>query len=390
MTFPVPGGSTFLRSRDNLTDLADPAVAWQRLAGSHSLAPGLAAWLTTLGNRHYGSGALSCIGTSVTAGFGATSWEHSFPQMLQDALNNRFPSNGLSTHGRGNLIPVLVWTDPDYVTVTGAPTRVEYFGLNLFTYDISAAGGCTFAYHLVGTTAYLLYETQPGGGSFTWQLDSGAINTVNTADSSIGAQSIQVILDTTPGNAHTLTITYVADSGPCWIDAVQEYNGDESAGLQVNNYGAGGSLTSDWAAMDYNVIGSVPCSMYLIELMGNDWSIGGISVATAKANLISVLDSIIAAAAFWNSPVPQFTLLALYDSIPAGTDATLPWSDFVAAMYEIAAERDDTTVLDLNIRLPIAVLGGGPYGEYASDGEHPSNIGHSVIADIVCAFLGPQ
>lgn len=365
------------------------SVGWQQLAGTHDLAPGMVAWLTVLANRHYASGVVACIGTSVTAGNGANTWEHAWPTMMGDALNNRYPSNGLATHGRGILIPVLDWITPDYVTVTGTPAVVEGFGLNLNTYDISATGGCTLVYHLVGTSGFILYENHPAGGSFTWQVDAGAVTTVSTTAGSIqGGQAIGFTLDAAPGNAHTLTITWHA-GGVVWIDGVVEFNGDESAGFQAMNFGAGGSLTADWAAMNYESIAGVPSSMYLIELMGNDW-IEGVPVATAVANLQTVLGKIIAAAAAVSSPVPQFTLLALYNSIPAGVGVALPWSAYVNAMYSIAAGRTDTQVLDLSIRMPAAVLGGGPYGEYDPDGEHPSDIGHSLIADINASFLGPQ
>src|ERR1700722_13201937 len=153
---------------------------WQQFAGSHDLTPGMIAWLTVLANRHYAPGTLVCLGTSVTAGNGADEWERAYPMMLQQALNNRFPSNGLASHGRGILIPVLDWISPDYVTVTGTPTVVPEHGLNLATYDISAGGGCTLTYHLVGTSGFILYELQPGGGQFTWQVDAGSVNPVPT------------------------------------------------------------------------------------------------------------------------------------------------------------------------------------------------------------------
>ena len=80
---------------------------------------------------------LTCIGDSATAGFGATAWPFTYPFMLQEALNNRYPSNGLTTHGRG-LLPAAIQTvfSPDYVTYAGAPGAVPGFGFNLNTWDI--------------------------------------------------------------------------------------------------------------------------------------------------------------------------------------------------------------------------------------------------------------
>lgn len=365
------------------------SVGWQQLAGQHTSAPGMVAWLTVLANRHYAAGTLVCLGTSVTAGNGAALWENAYPMMMQEALNNRFPSNGLASHGRGVLIPVLDWISPDYVTVTGSPAVVPEFGLNLATYDISAGGGCTLTYHLVGTSGFILYENQPGGGSFTWQVDAGSVSTVATAAGTVqGGQAVGFTLGGTVNEAHTLTITWHS-GGAVWIDGVVEFNGDENAGLQVMNFGAGGSLTADWAATNTESLAGVPCNMYILEQMGNDWS-EGVPVATATANLITLMDNLIAAAAGAGTPRPQFTLLALYNSVPAAPVSGIPWATYVNALYQIAAARTDTTVLDLSIRLPTAVLGGGPYGEYDPDGEHPSNIGHSLIGDIGAAFLGPQ
>ena len=197
-----------------------------------------------------------------------------------------------------------------------------------------------------------------------------------------------ITLDADPNNPHTLTIAWLS-GGAVWLDAVTEYNGDENAGIQVGNCGAPGSTTTDWAAMEYTGIADQGSSMYLIELGANDWS-AGTSTATMTANLETIMGKLITANEALALPAPQFTLMPVYTISDGGPDIIGPWSDYVDAQYALAAARTDTTVLDLSIRMPVAVPGGGPYGEYATDGEHPSNIGHSVIADIIAAFLGPQ
>lgn len=387
---------SFNSPRNTLDDGSGNAVIAGTLAtdmvlgGAHDLAGGVSGWLAALANRHYSAAATICmIGDSITAGNGATAWERSCPIMLQDRLNALYPSNGLATHGRGLLIPLLPFSGltPGYVTVTGTPDTVFGNGFNRATYDISAGGGCTLTYDLTGDQFYLYYANQPSGGSFTWQLDGGTVNTVSTSAGSVADGQVIGIPGGAVGSSHTLVITWHS-GGAVWIDGVLEYNGDTASGIQVFNCGNPGSATSDWVTQDFTAIAALFPSVYVLELMGEDVEStppDSADPATAKANMITIIEALIAANATAGAPVPTFVLLGAYD-ITVDGPFVAPWADYVAAMYEIEAARSDTTVLALTARMPTATAG----GLYFTDAIHPSDIGHSYIADLMAAFLGPQ
>lgn len=376
------GGSTWLTSL--------PAGAQQY----GMPAPGTAAardmvmtqWRAALANRHYAAQSITCIGTSVTAGDHLGAWEQSWPVRLQALLNARFPVDGLDTHGAGMLIPVLHDTGltPDYVSVTGTPT-VEYgYGCNGATYDISAGGGCTLAYSAKGTTAYIYYTQQSGGGTLGYQVDSGSVSTQSTsAGSTLSGQIIgPVTLDSTPGNSHTLTITH-SSGGPVWVDAVVVYDGDESKGIMVFNAGSSGATTPGWASVDLHSLAQNFSPLWLIEVGANDW--GVISPATFATDYGSLLTAIATAHSDVGAPAPAIGIIANYLQDYSTTDQ---WQEYVAAMYAVAS-ANGCALLDLTQLMPPGQSGGGPFGLYYTDGQHPSAVGHAAIADLAASFLSP-
>ena len=386
MTFPVPGGSTFLRARNNLTDLADPSVAWQTLAGGHSAHA--QRWQAGLGGRHYASAVVAVVGDSFTSGnLAGLTWAQTWPVMLQDAMNTRYPSNGLATHGRGMLAPVLIGeVTPGYVTVTGTPGEVQGYGYNNNAYDISAGAGCTLTYDLVGDFFIIVWRGTPGGGSFTYKINSGSPVTVSTAWGSVAdGQTTFVGTGFTPGTAYTLTIEY-ASGTPVLVDAVLEFNGDLGAGIQVYNSGASGTETSDWTGQSWAPLAASTPQLVIIELGGDDWE-SGVTPAAFQANLTTIISDIAAACAV-TAPPPDFLLVTAVGQTPA---EPYPWQDFVNVMYAVAAASDSNVdVLDLTLRMP-ANLGDDPSASlYDPSTGELTTTGHSLVADIVLAYLGPQ
>jgi lysophospholipase L1-like esterase len=258
-------------------------------------------------------------------------------------------------------------------------------GINRATYDISATGGCTVTYTLTGTDFFLYYTKQPGGGKFDWFVDSEPLQTVDTsADEITGGQVITVLSGADPNSEHTLVFAWNS-GGPVWIDGVQEFNGDLNSGIQVFNCGNPGSSTANWATQNWESIASLFSGLYVLCLGGEDIEIG-VSPADMAANFNTIMDGLIAANAAVGGPVPSFVLFAAY-KIVTGPNFDL-WPEYVAAMYQVAAARTDTTVIDFSIRFPPDPADGG--GIYADDGIHPSNIGHSLIGDTLANYLGPQ
>jgi len=378
------GGSTWLSSLPSGTQqyaIFGP-TKWNQ---PHETGP-LEAWESVLAGRHYAACSIMCIGTSITAGSFLSQWEQSWPVMLQNALNIKFPSNGLNTHGRGVLPPILHDTSigTDYITVTGTPGVQYGAGFNGATYDISAGGGCTLTYHLVGTTAYILYTSDISGGSFTWKVDGGGTTTISTSAGSVAGGNIvgPITLGSTPGTAHTLTIQWLS-GGTTWVDGVVEYNGDETSGIQVYNCGSSGATTPGWQGSDLHSIATTYAQLYIIELGVNDW--GVITPAQFQTDLSALLGVITAACAAESAPTPTFLIMPCYLQYYSTTNQ---WQEYVSAMYAVAL-ANNAAIMDLSLLMPPGQSGGGPYGLYYADGQHPSEVGHSRIADLLCNYLSP-
>jgi lysophospholipase L1-like esterase len=391
MTFPpVPGGALFLRSRDNLTDLADGAVAYQNLAGAHDK---LTSWYSVLATRGFASVNVTVLGDS-TCYQNASVWGRDWPSALVTTLNTHYPAAGLTTHGRGWL-PLIVPGQPfasdisslNYLTLTNTPGQVTGLGINLRAWDLSADGGVTAVYTLTGTNAYLFYATQPGGGTFTYKLGSGATTPVSTDSGTLTDGVITVV--GLSGSEQTLTIAYDS-GGPVWFEGLIETNGDDAKGILTTNGGCSGTTSGDWAAMfsDPDIsnpggaIVQVEPSVVILSMGSNDYN-NSIAPADFQANLTAVIAGVRTAvtnAAL--TPLPSFLLLAPPNPGPG-------WEAYQAVYYAVAAAdpSGQVDVLDLAAGRFPAWLAAAAYNLYL-DGEFSDN-GHGFVADIVASFLGP-
>lgn len=356
---------------------------YQQLAAAHSQK--LGRWAAAMGSRHYAPLTAAIIGDSITSGFspGVTALEQTYPYLAQFMMATRYPTAGVSTLGRGLLPPLLPNTNitPDYVTVTGgAAAQVSGFGWNSLAFDISANAGSQYAYALKGDSAVITYLQQPGGGTFSWQLDAGAVNNVSTAGTLTDGQVAFVNMGAV-NVAHTLTVRYVSGT-PVTIDGVIEYNGDLNAGIQVFNCGRSGATAATFMNANFGCLSGASVMLVGIELGGNEWT-SNISPAVFAANLSTLLAGL---RAQMTGPAPCFLLIAS----PVADTATyaFPWQSYVQQMYAVSAASADVDVLDYSIRLPNEQAGGGPWGLYDPSSKHPSTFGHGWMADVLCTFLG--
>lgn len=349
-------------------------------------------WFAGLAGRPYARASVVCIGDSITEGQGATDVDYRWPARLRDMLRARFPTLGLipagnAGGGRGFLTPKLTGSSSfslPWVTVTGTPTSTTGYGPNFHTWDISAGGGCTLKYSLVGDSADILWVGASGNGTFSWSVDGGSATNVSTSQSTFTDGYITHVSLGIPG-PHTLTITWVS-GGSTYVDGVIEYNGDYSAGIQVHDGGYYGSTAAVWNSGSANqypaAVAALSPNLVVIELGTNDAG-GGASATTFSANLSAIVTLVRSG---FTTP-PPILLVAAYYSAAEGTSAAT-WAAYVAAMYAIAAADPSIDVLDLSLRMP-AANAAVTWGAYAGDALHPSNLGHAMIADAVCQFLSP-
>jgi hypothetical protein len=337
-------------------------------------------WNVALANRHFAPQVVMCIGDSFTKGSnvsGVTAVQ-TWPYILNSLLSAKYPTMGLSTHGRGFLSPYAQGDAPDvssYLSLTGTPDRVIGHGFDRATYDISAGGGCTLVYHLTGDIALIAVTKQSGGGSITYQVDAGSPTSYSSDGT--GVDTILVNLGD-PGTSHDLTIAYTASSGPFWLDGVIEQNGDLDKGLQVYNMGYSDSTTGDWTVMDWSQVAVYVPALIIMELGAADWQDGFAPDALAWSAVVSDMRTagITAPIVFLAPPAPQ------------GVSNQYDWSQYVYQMSLLGQSEIEDDFFDLSSIMPPALSGSEPYGLYDSGTGEITAVGNAYIADLLLNFLG--
>lgn len=362
--------------------LISSGAAFEAFAGSR--AAHAQGWFAALANRHYTPIVIACIGDSFTSGStaGGGTFEEMWPTVLQKLLAQRFPTIGVTTQGRGFLPPSNAHSGldlTDYVVVTGGPmSPVDHYGFNYSTYDISANGGATLVYSLHGDVALIPVTKQPGGGSITYQVDSGSPVSYSSANSSISVDTIFVSLGSS--GDHELTITYTASSGPFWLDGVVEQNGDLSSGIQCYNMGASGTTTGDWSNMTWAQVAVYSPSLIIIELGANDWvddfPPNGLAWSTVITNIRTAT----------NAKMP---ILLMAPPAPQGVSNAYTWQQYIDQMYLLAQEDPYLDMIDLSIRMPAPDPDAEPYALFDTDSGEPTKLAQSYVADIMASYLGP-
>jgi len=332
------------------------------------------------------------------AGTYTVSWAVELSGTLASADDNNFQliynSTVLATSVNGHTAGTY---EQDPVTVTTDGTNGIYIGTagNNATTGAVYTGiidpGTTFIYDLDGTSAFIFWVSQPGGGDWKYSVDGGLYSTVMTANSSTADGNVTSVTLGSSG-AHTLRIKY-AGSGPAYVSGLIECNGDESSGIQVHNGGNSGTTSGDWYS-NYNSSGAdIPCAgiavfdpnLIIICLGNNDFNTS-VPVLTFQANLsnfIALLQTACATAP--GGPGTAVPILLIAGPLDATADAAA-WQQYVIAMYAIAAGSDLIDVYDMTLRFPAADATQTWGMINLGDGEF-SDLGYSAVADSLCDFL---
>lgn len=377
----------------NSTGTDMDSYAQQQLATQRSQA--LLPFSAGVANRHYARCNIVCIGDSISEGQGATLVDRRWIARLRDNLRNRYQTTSLTGGGRGFLGAAssgtisFVWP----TTIAGSPVQATTLGPKGQFVQLSGAGQ-SITYNLVGDSADIMWTQVPFGGTFSYSIDGGAAVNVSTNGGGIlDGMLTHIVLGA--NGAHTLTLAWV--SGSANIDGVVEYASDYTRGLQVHDAAHYGWQTSNWvsvtaggAASPARAINQLSPSAIIITLGVND-QFAGVPPATVQANLTTIISQLRAVA---TAPYPAIVLNMLPPRVNQSS-YTYPWSQYVAAAWNIAANdtggpsgNSIVTVMDFTLgpRMLGAdtdVYGGWPVG----DEVHPSDKGHSLIADAVTSFL---
>jgi lysophospholipase L1-like esterase len=374
-----------------------PAAALTDSQQSASLTP----WFAGLSDRLSAPANIVCLGDSITEGLHAvgppsSGFENRWLARLRDLLRTRYPTQGLTGGGRGFIGAAstgeTVFTWP--ATIAGSPGTGSTSGPKAKFVQLNAAGqSITFA--LVGDSADIMWVQAPYGGAFSWSVDGGTASKVSTNGSVItDGKTTHVSLGA--AGSHKLKLSWV--SGNSNIDGVIEYNGDHAMGIAVHDAGHYGWQTSNWtSALNGGAVAGpasaiaalAPCAV-IITLGFND-QYSDVSPSAFQSNIQSIISGLNARLA---TPYPAFVLNMLPPRINQST-YTYPWSQYVAAAYNVAAADSSgpggtsvVSVMDFTLVPTMPGADSDAYGFWQpGDLVHPSNRGHQMIADCLTAYL---
>lgn len=342
----------------------------------------LVPFYAALANRAEARCTIVQIGDSITEGAHCSDLgKATTPARLTQSLRARFPVAGV-TGGRG-WIPARNSSPgtTSIVTVAGGSSSTGW-GPN-WVYESLSTGTDTLTVSLTGTSFDIMYLKGSGFGVGYYTIDGGAAVTFDTSNAtSLDGNILHVSM---AAGTHTIVVGW-SSGGTVYIDGFIEYNGDETAGINVVRGGYSGSSTSTWLSQTtwYDSIPPLAPALIVLQFGVNDSNptIGNLTAAQFKTNLQSLIAGL---RGKFTTP-PPFILSMLYQTSNSYVE---PWANYVAAAKQIAAGDAAIVMLDHSVRMP-ATTASATYGLYYGDNVHPSDKGYALIAETFAAVLSPR
>lgn len=353
----------------------------------------LQSWFAGLANRDNAPAKILCLGDSVTEGSSATSIANRWVARLRDQMRLRHQTAGLGSGGGTNFLPPYfdgTSMGNPWASKVGNPGKDTGFGFG----RRAAVMGSTdsYTYTITGTSFDVCYASGTTTGTLTVQVDGGTVQTIATAGSIAGGKRWNS--GALSAGSHTVVIGCTGNNS--YFTGLMIYNGDEAKGLQVVEGGHFGWKTTDWVGnQNFYAADITAYAPHVITLaLGlNDYQ-AGVASATVRTNLESIISRIRTAL----TVKPSFVLIPWHLRGDVASPVE-PWSNYVAAMYAIAAAdtggvngASGVAVFDASRRLPApgSAGAGDPFTLINTDRVHPTNKGHAVIADALTGFLSPR
>lgn len=286
-TLSYPGGT---KTNPFASDLATANAAWLQFAqGSADFTVGAVGESTTLG-----------IGSEPIGGAWSTPNRKSWFGYLQGLFSAAY---GIDT-GFGNVPTLDADAGKNTEWTLGANWQTAAFGCGqnaAITPDASTGATAASTWRSRNGEAYDTYEVgilmSPGGaGTFSIQATGGVALTGQT--SLAGTRSVQLFTVSAgaPSPDNVVSITPTDTTTRVMIYSVKAYNSTRGRRVNWVNFGVGLTPTARWAAMQYTLptvetVKANGTKLVFVMLGGND-ATGGVSVATYRANLQTIVSAL--------------------------------------------------------------------------------------------------
>jgi lysophospholipase L1-like esterase len=359
----------------------------ERLSNQNAAA--LMGWRAGLANREFAPAVVVCLGDSITEGQGATTMDRRYVAQLRKRLRTRFPVTGI-TGGRGFIgsdkTGVSSYTWP--VTAAGTVTVDDNYGPKRRA-ALMTATGQSRTFTLQGTSVDIMYGRSSATGILYYKIDGGSAVTINTATGYtqgtqvVGGVIANVVLGAS--GAHTLEVGW-SSGGTVYLEGVTEYDGDEAAGIRVHDAGHHGWTTTNWANRNgffywMQSIKTLNPDLLVMPLGTNDLT-GSISAATTLANWQAILGYLRGVGCD-----PSVLIVPMFKRSEGAVTQAI-WDPYVSAAYQLAAGDPKVAIADIGAKMPYVGLGTPSLSLY-TDTVHPTDKGHSMMADLILGAITP-
>lgn len=260
----------------------------------------------------------------------------SYPTQMTTLINSSYGINAESNSfmGAGSTGPNNNTTNDARIVVGSAwsiDNTIISFGGGTFK-ATTATNPIDFTPASPVDTFKVVYITQPGGGSFTLQIGSGSLTTINTS----GTAGIAVA--TVTGSLATQAIHFLWSSGGQVnvVGVIDSYDSSQKW-VAVVNMGWPGAKATDYAVATnaYNPGNSaawtaIGCTLVSDNLGINDWN----GAATTVPNYTTAMTTLVSAEQSSSASTDVMLITPNPSATTAASQATQ--QSFVAAMYSVA------------------------------------------------------
>lgn len=351
--------------------------------------------LAAIANRDAARVDIAVIGDSITEGQGATAFDLACNAQANRAIRSRYPTKANGSGGGLGFIPLAATGESTFTwpvsLASGTANMYLDFGPVRLAPDFATTDAVWTFTAPAGTTGVrICYFDTDGGGGFTWQVDAGAVTTVNNGGTL--ADIATAVIPLTAGQV--LKVSAIAAGSPL-VTGIIHYAGDESsgvtlhecghfgycAGTESNGWNAPESVGHNWAQCYGNLFPDLAAIAISLGSNDADKTNGNRTAAQFQADLEGLIATLRAAGSPHMATVPVL-IIPQYPQAVAWADPG-GWPAYVAAMRNVAATDGNAAVIaDLTYRMPADTGAASPY---YYDGAHPSDLGHALIGEIVAA-----
>jgi lysophospholipase L1-like esterase len=330
---------------------------------------------------------------------------------LTPLRNNEYPTGG------GHFLrTAYTGTAVDPWTRVGSPTAVNRgIGMNSVGFNASNASNTGTQYIEITMrswhSALVWYEDGVGAVApgVTVFDSTGAVvfnNTALAVNTGLPANTRSVAgfdVTTATRGQYKLRIGRNGASGTAVIDAVYFIDGDTNAGVRVANFSWPGMTSSDFATSSTAADTSAAAvntyfvpDLIIIYLGANDYGTN-VNPSTFQTNISNLIDK-------YRAPLSKPPPVLLVSHWPRYdiTTPTFPWTQYRDALYAVARSKTESwegrtvpyvDVLDVSPHFPTtaaldtaseALVVASPTTGW---GVHPTDRGHSWLADLIAARL---